>query len=70
MARMKVWTPNEIFNLRQLAREGVQPAEIAKHLGRTKASVDNKIGELGEKAWEPATLSAIGWAHTDPEHLS
>ena len=26
--------------------------------------------DLAEQAWRPATLSPIGWAHTDPEHLS
>lgn len=46
MARV-YWTPQEETKLRAMYLQGMTAAEIAKQMGRSRASIDNKVSSLG-----------------------
>ncbi|WP_129778448.1 hypothetical protein [Peristeroidobacter soli] len=44
---LKLWKSEDLRELRQLAQEGVAPADIALRLRRTESAIRNKAGLHG-----------------------
>ena len=42
-----LWTPEAVETMRQLARDGRSPREIARQLGRTEEAIRNRAAREG-----------------------